>query len=227
MTLTRGLLTVVLAGVPALVHAHHLGTYSPRDNAVTTNFKQLKFSVEARKFEVALRLFEAGAVRQEMREQAAALPPDLEAVTRTALTTGDAGGVERALMLFMAGLARNLALEAQVQVSAPGVRAEARMAAARLFLEAIWRYYNLIDFAVSQRAPKISVALRLAFDDAESLAKASATPVAVTPPSGTKPAAGRAGIAADPATLREPLQRIARALEELIELPPPRTGRTS
>jgi hypothetical protein len=227
MTLAAALLMAALGGLPALAHAHHLGTYSPRDNAITANFKEIKFSVQARKFEVALRLFEAGAVRREMREQAAALPPDLEAATRAALSTGDGPGVERALMLFLAGLARNLAVEAQAQVSAPGLSAEARAASARLFLEAIWRYYNLIDFAVSQRAPKISVALRLAFDDAEGLAKGSATPVAVTTPSGTKPAAARPGIAADPAKLREPLQRIARALEELIELSPPRTGRMS
>ena len=180
-------LVIVAVTLPAAADAHHLGTYTPRDNEISANFKQIKFSVEARKFDVALRLFEGGAVRREMREQAAKLPPGLEAATRAGLRAGDAPEVERALIVFLAALARNLALEAQQQVSAPGVGAEARMAAGRLFLEAIWRYYNLIDYAVSRRAPKISVAMRLAFDDAEGLAKGTAAPVAATPASGSRP----------------------------------------
>jgi hypothetical protein len=218
-------LAITLTGLPAVAGAHHLGTYTPRDNELSTNFKQIKFSVEARKFDVALRLFEDGAVRREMREQAAKLPPGLEAATRAGLSVGDAPEVERALMVFLAALARNLALEAQQQMSAPGVGAEARMAAGRLFLEAIWRYYNLIDYAASRRAPKISVAVRLAFDDADGLAKGTAAPVAATPASGNKPAA--TPVPMDPVKLREPLQRIAQALGELIEVSSPRTRRES
>ena len=124
-------------------------------------------------------------------------------------------------MVFLAALARNLALEAQQQVSAPGVGPEARMAAGRLFLEAIWRYYNLIDYAASRRAPKISVAVRLAFDDADGLAKSTAAPVTATPASGNKAAA--TAVPADPLKLREPLQRIAQALGELIETSSSRT----
>ncbi len=116
-------LAITLTGLPAVAGAHHLGTYTPRDNEISANFKQIKFSVEARKFDVALRLFEDGAVRREMREQAAKLPPGLEAATRAGLSAGDAPEVERALMVFLAALARNLALEAQQQMSAPGVGA--------------------------------------------------------------------------------------------------------
>jgi hypothetical protein len=216
------LLTVALAGLPGLAGAHHLGTYTPRDNEISANFKQIKFSVEARKFDVALRLFEAGAVRREMREQAAALPPGLEGATRAGLTAGDAPEVERALTVFLAALARNLAGDAQRTVSAPGVGAEARAAAGRLFLEAIWRYYNLIDYAVSRRAPKISVAVRLAFDDAEALAKRPAAPVAAGSRGPAAPAAPP-----DPARLREPLHRIAQALGDLIEDSSPRRRRES
>jgi hypothetical protein len=212
---------LALAGLPALAGAHHLGTYTPRDNEISTNFKEIKFSVEARKFDVALRLFEAGAVRREMRGQAAALPAGLEAATRAGLAAADAPEVERALTVFLAALARNLAVEAQRTVRASGVSAEARAAAGRLFLEAIWRYYNLIDYAVSRRAPKISVAIRLAFDDAETLAKGPA-PVAVAPAAGQAPA-----VPPDPAKLSEPLQRITRALGELIEASSPRTRRES
>ncbi len=219
------LLVMTLAGLPGLARGHHLGTYTPRDNEISTNFKQIKFSVEARKFDVARRLFDDGAVRREMREQAAKLPPGLEAATRDGLTAGDAPEVERALTVFLAALARTLALEAQQRVTAPGVSAEARAAAGRLFLEAIWRYYNLIDYAVSRRAPKVSVAVRLAFDDAETLARGPATPVAGTPAAGNKPPAS--AVPSDPARLREPLQRIAQALGELIEVSSPRTRRES
>jgi hypothetical protein len=223
---TAGLLLVVaLAALPGLARAHHLGTYTPRDNEISANFKEIKFSVEARKFDVARRLFDEGAVRREMREQAARLPPGLEAATRAGLAAGDGTEVERALTVFLAALARNLALEAQQRVSAEGVSAEARAAAGRRFLEAIWRYYNLIDYAVSRRAPKVSVAVRLAFDDAETLAKGAARPVATGPAAGTTSTA--AAVPSDPAKLREPLQRMAQALTELIEVSSPRTRRES
>jgi hypothetical protein len=51
------LLASLAAGSAA---AHHTGVYTPKDNAVTTNFKQIKFSVEARKFDVARRLYLGG-----------------------------------------------------------------------------------------------------------------------------------------------------------------------
>jgi hypothetical protein len=212
-------LTVLPSGV---ARAHHLGTYTPRDNEISANFKEIKSAVEARRFDVARRLFDEGAVRREMREQAARLPPGLERATQAGLGAGDTQAVETALMVFLAALARNLALDAQQQVSASGVGAEARMAAARLFLEAIWRYYNLVDYAAARRAPKISVAVRLAFDDAEGLTKGTAVPVAASPPSPRTGAA--AAPAVDPLKLREPLQRIAQALGALIEISTPRAG---
>jgi hypothetical protein len=208
--------------LPPAARAHHLGTYTPRDNEISANVKQIKFSVDARKFDVARRLFEDGAVRREMSEQALRFPPGLEASTREGLRAGDATEVERALMVFLAALARTLALEAQQQMSAPGASAEARMAAGRLFLEAIWRYYNLIDYAASRRAPKIAVAVRLAFDDAEGLAKGTAVSRAASPVAGTRPAA--VAPPADPLKLREPFQRIAQALGELIEISSARTS---
>ena len=39
------------------------------------------------------------------------------------------------------------------------------------FLEAIWRYYNLVDFAVSMRDSRASVGMRLAYDDADGLTR--------------------------------------------------------
>jgi hypothetical protein len=176
---------LALGATPAL--AHHTGVYTPKDNAITTNFKALKFSVQAGKFDVARRLFEEGALRAEMRTRAATLPSGLEARAQSALAAGDARGVEQSLMIFFAALARDLALEGDRQLAAG---ADAATVGPR-FLEAIWRYYNLVDFAVGQRDAKASVAMRLAYDDAEG--------------------ATRAG-AADRARLRSALQRIAQVL---------------
>jgi len=191
---------MALATMISPAAAHHVGSYAPRDNAVTTNFKQIKFSVQAKRFDVALQLFESGAVRAEMRAQAATLPAGLEEATRAALRAGDGPEVERRLMIFFAALARDLAVEADRQLGEPGATLESRAATGRKFLEAIWRYYNLVDFAVAMRDSKSSVAVRLAFDEAESY---------------VKPAVG--GATDDPAKARPPIQRIAQVLSTLIE----------
>jgi hypothetical protein len=191
------LLLTTLAVAPAA--AHHTGTYTPRDNAITTNFKQLKFSVQAGKFDVARRLFDDGPLRLEMRARAAALPDGLEARTRAAFDAGDAAEVERGLMVFFAALGRDLALEADRQLAAGAAPAPT---GAR-FLEAIWRYYNLVDFAISRRDARASVAMRLAYDDAETLVRPAATPAAV---SSTR--------------VREAFRRIADILSGIIHAPP-------
>jgi len=201
ITIHSALATAILAVTITPAAAHHVGAYVPKDNAVTINFKQVKFSVQARKFDVALRLFEAGALRAEMRAHAATLPAGLEDETRAALATSDGPEVERRLMIFFAALARDLALEADRRLAEAGGTAESRAATGRKFLEAIWRYYNLVDFAVATRDNKTSVAVRLAFDEAETY---------------VKPATG-ATAPADPARLRPPLQRIAQVLSTLIE----------
>ncbi|MBI4636845.1 MAG: hypothetical protein HY727_10900 [Candidatus Rokubacteria bacterium] len=207
--------------------AHHVGTYTPRDNEISTNFKQLKFSIQARKFDVALRLFEAGALRKEMRAQAARLPAGLEESTRAALKAGDGPGAERHLMLFFAALIRDLALEAERQVTEPGEAIEARAAAGRRFLEAIWRYYNLIDFVVSQHHNTAAATIRLAFDEAEGYVKGSAAPTAANPCVGPKARAGAGAGTLAPDKMREPLRRIAQTLSSVIEGSSPSTRRES
>ena len=202
--------TLLTVGAPAL--AHHVGAYVPKDNAVTTNFKQVKFSVQAKKFDVALQLYEAGALRTEMRAHAATLPAGLEDGTRAALKAGDGPEVERRLMIFFAALARDLALEADRRLAATGGKPESRAAIAKKFLEAIWRYYNLVDFAVTQYDSKAGVAIRLALDEAEGYAKT---------------APGRPATAPDPAKMREPLRRIAQALSGLIATSSTSTRRDS
>lgn len=207
--MTRVMLTLLATLLATPAAAHHVGAYVPKDNAVTINFKQVKFSVQARKFDVALRLFETGALRAEMRAHAATLPAGLEDGTRAALAASDGPEVERRLMIFFAALARDLALEADRRLAETGGTAESRAATGRKFLEAIWRYYNLVDFAVATRDNKTSVAVRLAFDEAETY---------------VKPATGAAA-PADPARLRPPLQRIAQVLSTLIEASPTQARR--
>jgi hypothetical protein len=191
------LLLTMLAVAPAA--PHHTGTYTPKDNAITTNFKQLKFSVQAGKFEVARRLFDEGPLRREMRARAPALPEGLEARTRAALDAGDAAEVERGLMVFFAALGHDLALEADRQLAAGAAAAPT----GSRFLEAIWRYYNLVDFAVSRRDARASVAMRLAYDDADALVRPAAAPAAVSS-----------------ARVRESFRRIADILSGIIQAPP-------
>ncbi len=190
------LATIIAASAVAPALAHHVGIYVPRDNDISANFKQLKFSIQAGKFDVAVRLFETGALRKELRARAATLPPGLGESIRNALTARDAATAERGLMVFFIALVRDLALEADRQLADQTATAETRTASGSKFLEAIWRYYNLVDFAVGQRDPKAAAAIRLAFDEAEGYVKAPA------------PA---------PDKLREPLKRIARVLAGVIE----------
>ena len=185
---------VLLALVAAPAVAHHTGVYTPKDNAITENFKQVKFSMQTGKFDVALRLYDAGPLRAEMRARAATLPEGLEARTRAALVDKNAAEAERGLMVFFAALSRDLALEANRQLAAGGAPATI----GPRFLEAIWRYYNLADFAVGQRDARASVAMRLAYDDAEAL---------------SRPASG----APDPARLRAAFERIAQILRQLVD----------
>ena len=210
---------VLLAAAPAA--GHHVGAFVPRDNELSANFKQVKFSIQARKFDVAARLFETGAIRTAMRAQAARLPAGLEESTRAALVAGDGPRAERGLVVFFAALIRDLALEADRRLADTRESSAARAATGQKLLEAIWRYYNLVDFTVAQYDPKAAVAVRLAFDEAEGYAQGSRAPAgdpagsSVAPESRRVPA--RPVAAPAPDRMREPLQRIARTLSGLIE----------
>ncbi|MBI2204369.1 MAG: hypothetical protein HYU41_11025 [Candidatus Rokubacteria bacterium] len=213
--MAAGALALATAFTAAPAPAHHVGTYTARDNELSQNFKQLKAALRARKTDVALRLFEDGAVRRTMRTDAARLPAGIETGTRAALRAGDVAGAEALIVALMAALARDMAVEAAAKARDAATSADARRATAGRFLEAIWRYWNLIDFAVSQRDPKTAVAIRLAFDEAEGLAKTTNAPAAANPCSGPRPA-GRRG-SADPATLAAPFTRIGEHLATVVE----------
>jgi hypothetical protein len=207
-----GLVALLLALAAGPAAAHHVGVYVARDNEISANFKQLKFSIQAGKFDVAARLFETGAVRAEMRAQSNRLPPGLDDAIAAAIKGGDGRSAERGLMIFFAALARDLAVTADRRLSDASEPTEARLAAGRKFLEAIWRYYALVDFAVTQYDSKAGVAVRLAFDEAEGYVRG---PGPAAPAS--SPRAGTPAAAPDPAKLREPLRRIAQTLSGLIE----------
>jgi hypothetical protein len=186
----------MLATVPPAA-GHHVGVWTARDNEVSTNFKQIKFALQAGKFDVARRLYESGALRRDLQSQAARLPAGLDASIQTALAAGDARAAERGLMVFFVALTRDLAREADRQVADAAASRETRLASSRKFLEAIWRYYNLVDFAVTQYDPKAAAAVRLAFDEAEGYAKGAPAP--------------------DPDRLRGPFQQMVRVLTGVIE----------
>lgn|GEM_PF-1829174 len=206
-TLGAVLVVSALAGTPRPAAAHHVGAYTPRDNEVSANFKHLKASLQARKFDVALGLYEAGPLRRELRARAASLPPGLDAALLEAFRRGDAGRAEHGLLVFFAALIRDLAVDAGRRAADATAPPEARASAGQRFLDAIWRYYNLIDFALSQRDPTASTTVRLAFDEAEGYVRDGASPA--------------------PERLRAPLARIARVLTGVIETFPTSARRES
>jgi hypothetical protein len=215
----RGWLAVallLLAAAPAPAAAHHVGAYVPRDNEVSANFKQIKFSIQARKFDVAARLYETGPIRTAIRAQAARLPAGLEETTRAALAAGDGARAERGLVVFFAALIRDLALEADRRLADTREPASARAATGQKLLEAIWRYYNLVDFTVGQYDPKAAVAVRLAFDEAEGYAQGSPGPGTTVAPESRR-VTPRPVAAPAPDKMREPVQRIAGTMSGLIE----------
>lgn len=172
MTLALAVLLLAAAVTPA--EAHHIGAWTPRDNAVSLNFKQIKFSLQERKFDVARRLYDAGDLRRELQARAATLPAGLDDAIRSSLAAGDTGAAEQGLTVFFLRLVHELAVEAEQQTAAGATPAPARAATGRRFLEAIWRYYNLIDFDLAKRHPKAAADVRLAFEEAEEAVKEGA-----------------------------------------------------
>lgn len=209
----------LLAVLPAA--AHHLGTWSPRDNAVSANFKQIKFALQAGRFDVARRLYDQGIIRRELTAAAPRLPRGLDASIRAALDVRDVATAERGLAVFFAVLIRDLALEADRRLAEPGETPEARAADARRFLEAIWRYWNLVDFTVTSHDARAAAAVRLAIDEAQGYAGGAPAPAAANPCAGTRPP----GPATDPGRLRPPLRRVADVLTGVIEAFPTRVRR--
>jgi hypothetical protein len=198
-------MTTLLLAAPAA--AHHVGYYTPRDNDLSASYKQIKFALLAQKFDVAARLYQEGALRKELRRRAAALPPGLDASIGTALRAGRAEEAEHGMMLFFVALLRDLTAETERRLEDREASPEARAAAARKLLEAIWRYYNLVDFVVTRHQPAAGGGIRLAFDEAEVHVKEGAEPA--------------------PERALPPLRTIARILTGVLEAASPSARRDS
>jgi hypothetical protein len=165
----RVALSLVLAigiGAVAPAAAHHVGAFIPRDDDITKNFKEIKFAVEAARFELALKLFDDGVIHATMEREDKRLPRGLEDGLRAALRGKDRAGVEVRLAVFLTFMTRERLAFALERLGRADLPAERRRAQVRRVLDAAWRYYNLVDFVVVSRDAKTSAALRLGFEDA-------------------------------------------------------------
>lgn len=224
----RGLVPLVTLALPLAAQGvalgHHVGTVIPKDTEVSANFKQIKSSIQAGKFDAALKLFDEGALRTDMKRLERRLPAGLEEGLRAALRVKDARGAEVRLTVFMLFLARDFVREAELRLADAKVAQSVRLARVWKLLEAVWRYYGLVDFAVYQRDVKAALGMRLAFDDAEGAVcgggsdpkKAAGSPCGAAP--GLRPAGGAGkGSAADVAKAKEALGRMTEILTGVIE----------
>jgi len=158
---------LLCAGSFAPAGAHHVGVFTPKDDDITKNFKEIKFASQAGRFDVALKLFDEGVVHDTMEKFEKELPPGLEDGLRAALKAQNLPAVELRLALFLAFVTKARVLSASGKLRDQTLPPEQRRAQARKLLNAAWRYYNLADFVISRQDPKASVALRMAFEDAQ------------------------------------------------------------
>lgn len=158
---------VLCAGLLPLAGAHHVGVFTPKDDDITKNFKEIKFSSQAGRFDVALKLFDEGVVHATMEKFEKELPPGLEDGLRAALKVKNLPGVELRLALFLAFMTRDRILGASGKLREQTLPPDLRRDQARKLVNAAWRYYNLADFVISRQDPKASVTLRMAFEDAQ------------------------------------------------------------
>ena len=158
----------LIAGPVGLAPAHHVGVFTPKDTDVTVNFKQIKASAQAGRFDVAVKLFDDGILHDTMEKYEKNLPPGLEDGLRASLKASDLPGAELRLSIFLAFLTRERVGDAIARMKDPGMAREQRWEQVRKVLNAAWRYYNLADFVISKQNAKAAVALRMAFEDAQS-----------------------------------------------------------
>jgi len=155
----------IVTGAVGPAAAHHVGVFIPRDDDVTTNFKEIKFAVEAGRFDLALRLFDDGVVHTTMEKEEKRLPRGLEDGLRAALRGKDSPGVELRLAVFLTFMTRERLAFALERLRRTDLPPERRREQVRRVLDAAWRYYNLADFVVVSRDAKTSAALRIGFED--------------------------------------------------------------
>lgn len=214
-------LAVMWVGVLAPAGAHHVGVFTPKDDELTKNFKDIKFASQAGRFDVALKLFDEGPIHGTMERLEQRLPSGLEDGLRAALRAQNLPEVELRLALFLAFLTRERITGAAARLREPRLPPADRREQARKLLNAAWRYYNLADFVVGRRDPKASVTVRMAFEDAttylggtmvDPMWAAGSTPATSAGAPGAT--AGRAG--PDEGKALAALGLMAGALEEVI-----------
>ncbi|MBI4607553.1 MAG: hypothetical protein HY726_00920 [Candidatus Rokubacteria bacterium] len=157
----------VWLGLLTIADAHHVGVFIPKDDDITKNFKDIKFAGQAGRFDVALKLFDDGIVHATMEKFETELPRGLEDGLRAALKAKNLPGVELRLAIFLAFMTRDRIRSAAAKVREESLEPEQRRDHARKLVNAAWRYYNLADFVISRQDPKAAVALRVAFEDAQ------------------------------------------------------------
>ncbi|MBI4589603.1 MAG: hypothetical protein HY725_12255 [Candidatus Rokubacteria bacterium] len=148
--------------------AHHVGVFVPKDTDITINFKQIKASAQAGRFDVAVKSFDDGILHDTMEQYEKVLPRGLEDGLRAALKSKDLPGAELRLSIFLAFLTKERVRDAVKRLKDPGLSPEERWGQARKILNAAWRYYNLADFVIMQRDAKASAVIRMGFEDAQS-----------------------------------------------------------
>lgn len=218
------LLGMALGPGPAL--AHHVGVFVPKDTDITLNFKQIKASAQAGRFDVALRLFDAGILHGTMEKHEKSLPPGLEDGLRASLKVNDLPGAELRLSIFLAYLTRERIRDAVARLRDSGMAPAERREQARKILNGAWRYYNLADFVISQQNAKASVALRMAFEDSQTslggmmvdpMWAARSNPCSPRPAKNAEPAGPNPGpVGPDERKALEALERMERTLGAVI-----------
>lgn len=161
-------LAAALAAPGAVVEAHHLGVYVPRDDEITASFKRMKVFLEQRRPDLLRKEFtENRWVQRRMAEADARYGAGLVRDLDRALAAGSIPDAERALVRFFCLLAREKVQDALDRLGDGRLSAPQKSDQGVKLLAASWRYYNLVDFRVGNAAPKVSAAAKVAFEDGE------------------------------------------------------------
>jgi len=117
-----------LLGVASLAPAtaHHVGVFTPKDDDITKNFKDIKFASQAGRFDVALKLFDEGVVHATMEKFETELPRGLEDGLRAALKAKNLPGVELRLAIFLTFMTRDRIRSAAAKVREESLEPEQR-----------------------------------------------------------------------------------------------------
>lgn len=165
---TAGLLAACLAAGAVAAHAHHLGTYVPKDDEITASFKRMKVFLEQRRADLLRKEFtEDRWVQRRMAEVDAGYGSTLVADMETALAAGSVDDAEQSLVRYFCFVAREKAQDALHRLGDARLTPRQRGDQGMKLLAAAWRYYNLVDFRVGNAAPRVATAAKVAFEDAE------------------------------------------------------------